>query len=385
MSISVTERERLFKQVKALLGAPIRKIELTDDMLLTLLEISIENLTLHINNFLIDNQWSSLYGKDISTTDMTFALTTRSIDLETQASYAYSKQVGEQARGPWELKKDFITIEVGKQNYQIPAHRELNEVLFITPNSTEHALYANYGGFDYGFAGGYGQVGGGANVGGGGTTGAGGYYIAPAFDVLLKAQDFNLKNRLLRSELAYKLTAGPNGTRILHLLSTPGSKLSFGAGGASTSGGLGSSVGLVGCQVWYYYYDTSGGDTDECRRVNKDIIKLPNEVPLERLSYDDLNSSYQITVRQLLVAEAKRTLGRVRGKFSGSLGIPGAEEKMDYESLLSEGNEELKEIITQLNERLVKLSFTAQIERKANEAEQLNRHLKFRPNHWHVI
>ena len=62
MSISVTERERLFRQVKALLGAPIRKIELTDDMLLTLLEISIENLTLHINNFLIDNQWSSLYG-----------------------------------------------------------------------------------------------------------------------------------------------------------------------------------------------------------------------------------------------------------------------------------------------------------------------------------
>jgi hypothetical protein len=40
--------------------------------------------------------------------------------------------------------------------------------------------------------------------------------IAPAFDILLTAADMNLKNRIVRSELVYKITAGANGTK-LHL------------------------------------------------------------------------------------------------------------------------------------------------------------------------
>ena len=47
-----------------------------------------------------------------------------------------------------------------------------------------------------------------------------GYYIAPAFDILLTAADMNLKNRIIRSDLVYKITAGPDGTKLLHLLST---------------------------------------------------------------------------------------------------------------------------------------------------------------------
>jgi hypothetical protein len=60
------------------------------------------------------------------------------------------------------------------------------------------------------------QTGGGMGTGGGGQRS--GYYIAPAFDILLTAADMNLKNRIVRSELVYKITAGPNGTKLLHLL-----------------------------------------------------------------------------------------------------------------------------------------------------------------------
>ena len=42
---------------------------------------------------------------------MAFALSVRDFDGITQYTYAYSKQVGLQARGPWELKKDFIEVE----------------------------------------------------------------------------------------------------------------------------------------------------------------------------------------------------------------------------------------------------------------------------------
>jgi hypothetical protein len=45
--------------------------------------------------------------------------------------------------------------------FTIPANREVNEVLWITPPAMSQALLANYGGIDYGFGGGFAQVGGG--------------------------------------------------------------------------------------------------------------------------------------------------------------------------------------------------------------------------------
>jgi len=292
----------------------------------------------------------------------------------TQYTYAYSKQVGLQSRGPWELKKDYVSLESGRQVYEIPAGREINEVLWITPPTTQAALFANYAGIDYGFGGGFGQIGSGAG-GGYGAGGSGGYYIAPAFDILLTASDMNLKNRILRSELTYKITAGPNGTRLLHLMSVPGSKFSFGHG----IGGANSSINLTGCQVWYHYYDTDASNLDDCRADNPDIIKLPNDVPLAKLDFSNFNEPTKVLIRNLFVAEAKRTLGRTRGKFGGIVGPPEAERTMDYESLISEGNEERKAILERLDIRLERLSSTKQLERGANEAEFLNKSLKYRP------
>ena len=219
----------------------------------------------------------------------------------------------------------------------------------------------------------------GTGAGGAGMAGAGygGYYIAPAYDILLTAGDMNLKDRILKSDLVYKITAGPDGTRLLHLLSTPGSKISF--GGAINQTGVGGGMNLTGCQVWYHYYDTTNDNVDECRAANSDIITLPNEVPLAKLDYSKFNEPTKVLIRQLFIAEAKRALGRTRGKFLGVVGPPEAERTMDYDSLLSEGNEERKAILERLDVRLDRLSSTKQLERSANEAENLNKSIKFRP------
>jgi len=373
MSVSTDEKDKLFRQFRHSIGAPIRQIELTDDQLCTLLEIAIEDYSMYVQEWLIEHQWQSLLGHSISTTDMAFALSVRTLDYVQQSTYAYSKQVGLQANGPWELKKDYVELEAGRQVYQIPAGREINEVLWITPPATSQALLANYGGIDYGFGGGFAQTGGG--VGTGGPNGRMGYYIAPAFDILLTAADMNLKNRIIRSELVYKITAGPNGTKLLHLLSTPGSKFSFGQG----MGGVGSSINMTGCQVWYFYYDTTPENADACKTDNPDIIKLPNQVPLSKLDYSDFNEPTKTLVRQLFIAEAKKALGRTRGKFGGVVGPPEAERIMDYETLISEGNEEKKAVLERLDARLIRLSTTSQLERSAKEATDLNTALKFQP------
>jgi hypothetical protein len=373
MPVSTEERDKLFRQLRHSLGAPIRQIELEDEQLCTLLEISIEDYAMYVQEWLIEHQWQSLLGHNIDTIDMAFALSVRSFDFMTQYTYAYSKQVGLQTNGPWELKKDYVSLEAGRQVYEIPAGREVNEVLWITPPATSQALLANYGGIDYGFGGGFAQTGGGTGTGG--PNGRMGYYIAPAFDILLTAADMNLKNRIVRSELVYKITAGPNGTKLLHLLSTPGSKMSFGQG----IGGVGSSINLTGCQVWYFYYDTNGADADKCKKDNPDIIKMPNDVPLSKLDYASFNEPTKTLIRQLFIAEAKKALGRTRGKFGGVVGPPEAERTMDYETLISEGNEEKKAALERLDARLLRLSSTAQLERGATEAESLNKALKYHP------
>ena len=371
-------KNELFTLIKHRLGAPIRKIELDWDQMCSLLETSIEDYAQRVQDWLIENQWSSLLGNEVDNTDIAFALTTRSLDFESRFSYAYSKQVGLQTRGPWEMKKDYVTINANQQVYQIPANREINEILWITPNSTDHALYSFAGFGDYGFGGGFGQVPY-AGWGQGGGLGNGGFYVAPAFDVLLRAQDFSLKSKLLRSELTYKVTAGPNGTRLLHLMPIPGSRLSFSAGGL-----VGSQIGLAGTKVWYHYYDSTD-DRDQCLIDNPDIIKLPNDVPLSKLKYSDLNEPTRVWVRRYLTALFKEALGIVRGKFSGSLKVPEAELTMDYDSLLSEGKEEQLKLLEQLDLRLERLSNLKQLENKGLEAENLNKSLSYRPLGFYVI
>jgi hypothetical protein len=206
--------------------------------------------------------------------------------------------------------------------------------------------------------------------------------VAPAFDIMMRAQDFSLKSKLLRSEMTYKVTAGPNGTRLLHLMPIPGGRLNFGVGIN------GNSVGLAGTKVWYHYYDTNGmsdEDLDQCLKENEDIIKLPNQVPLSKLEYGDLNEPTKVWVRRYLTALFKEALGRVRGKFSGDLKVPEADLKMDYESLLSEGKDEQLKLLEDLDKRLERLSNKEQLERKAGEAESLNKVLGYKPLGMFVI
>lgn len=351
----------LFKRVRTLLGGGVTMVELPDDTLCDLLEMCIEDYASRVQNFLIDSQWQSLYGKNVNSTDFAHALSTRTFDFNKDYSYWFSKEVGLQQEGPWELKKDFFTIEKGKQVYVVPAGRTINKVMWVNPPVSQAALFANYGGIDIGFGGGFAQLGGGA------YGPVGGFYTAPAADVAYLATDIQYKNRLLKGDLVYKVTAGPNGTHLIHLLSTPGSKLSFGF-----MGGVGGGIGLVGCEVWYTYYDTNSKDEeDQCRLDNiNSVVLTPDQVPLAKMDWNYLNDPTKTIIRQLLVAKAKETLGNTRGKFSGKVHLPQAEAQMDYQMLLTQGQREYEQVMQTLEKRLEKLTPEYLAERNAKIVEQ---------------
>jgi hypothetical protein len=106
---------------------------------------------------------------------------------------------------------------------------------------------------------------------------------------------------------------------------------------------------------------------------------MPNQIPLSKLDYADFNEPTKTLIRQLFIAESKRALGRTRGKFGGIVGPPEAERTMDYETLITEGNEERKAVLERLDARLLRLSTTSQLERAAKEATDLNTALKTHP------
>lgn len=341
--------DALFKLVRSALGAPVRSVELTDEQLCDLLQIAIQDYSERVQNEIIANQWMGFYGKNMSNAkDLMYGFMMRNLDLTKQYSYWFSKQVGLQQEGPWELKKDFVTIEAGKQVYVIPSGRTINKVMYVNPPMTDTALFANYMGGGVGFMPGLGQVGAGYGYGGG----LGGFYTTQAMDVAYMAADLNFKSRLFRGDLTYKVTAGPDGTHLLHLMSTPGSKLSFGFAGAGVNGG----IGLIGCEVWYTYYDTSDGSEDECMLYHADdVILSPDQVPMENMQYEFLNEPAKVIVRQLLIAKAKQTLGLIRGKFSGKVNIPQAEMTMDYQMLNQQGKEEYDAAMDALMKRLERM------------------------------
>lgn len=352
------EKEKLFKQVKTVFGAPIRKVELTDDQLCDLLELAIGDYAQVVQNFIIENNWATLFGKktglEMSNQEIAFALSMRTLDITKDYASWFSKQVGLQQHGSYELKKDFIKLEKGKQVYVVPAGREINKVMWVAPPTTDQSLFANYGGFGVSFGGGVmGQMGLGAATAFGGTGSAygmgAGIWAMPAYDVALMATDLSYKQQLLRSDLVYKVTAGPDGTHLIHLLSTPGSRLTFGAGGLNM-------YPLNGCYLWYTYYDTTPDNVDECRRQNQDVILSPDQVPLNEMDYSYFNAPTKALIRQLLIAQAAVTLSLIRGKFSGQVGMINNQLVMDYAQLMTLADKMKDTAMTELKERLQRMT-----------------------------
>ena len=138
-------------------------------------------------------------------------------------------------------------------------------------------------------------------------------------------QDRNIKNRLIGGDVTYRITAGPDGTKLVHLYNVPGGKFDF-------------SNLRNNYRVWYWYYDTF--DREECLAKNPDVVRLPSDIPIDETRWDELNSPAKTWVRRWFTAYCKETLARVRGKYSGNLKTPDSELTLEYTTLQTEAKDE---------------------------------------------
>jgi hypothetical protein len=372
-AIPEPERSRIYTRIKHQLGAPLRSVELEDEMMDSLMELAIGDYEEYILQWLIDSQWVNLVNLNMNERSVARALVTRTMDFEQQFSYSYSKIVGLQTEGPWVLKKDYFILEKNQQTYEIPAGREVNELLWFSDQAwTAFGLG--------GMAGGFGGVGLGANEAGFAQMGyQGSYFMMSGFDYLIRMQEANILNRILGGSLTYRITGLPDGKKAIHLYNTPGGKFNWS-----------NYNQYVGKAVWYWYYDVEPDSRADCLKNNPDIIKLPTDVPIEELTWTDLNVPGQQWVRRWFTAYCKETLARVRGKYSGNLKTPDSEIVMDYQSLLTESKDEKSKLLEELigaEGWLTRMRPDKVMEREALIAENLNKQMKFRamPRQIYVI
>ena len=105
------------------------------------------------------------------------------------------------------------------------------------------------------------------------------------------------------------------------------------------------------------------------------LINNVAEVPYSNPTYTTINSVGRQWIFRYTLALAKELLAYVRGKYQ-TVPVPGSEATLNQADLLTDARAEKESLITNLREMLDQTSRQAQLERKANEGENLNRTLK---------
>jgi len=361
--ISKQDRDKLFTFIKHELGYPLRPFEIEEEMMLSYLEMVIEDYSSYINQWLIEQNWINLEGQKRENIDFIHAFATKSNDYMHSFTYAYSKQVGMGTNAPaakgWELKRDYITIEEDTQHYLIPAGREVNEVLWETPPQIGSGVIDPFA----------------TNAWTPGTwgwsyLGRPAMYMQPNYSLLLAAQDFNMKQRIMQSTLTYRITGLDSGEKVLHLYPRPGSRYEI---------GIGWLKHYAGSKVFYWYYETNKTNRNKCLNQNPDIIILPSDPITSVLKWEKLNDVAKQMIRDLLIAKVKIIIGGVRGFYSGEISATEKALTLDYRHLLDEGEKLKENTLTRLKDNLDKLSQVTLTENRAKIAENINKHLQYQP------
>ena len=379
------QQNALFRRIRRKLGEPVMGVELKDEQIAECVAESIEEYSSYINNWALENRLSQMLGlpNDI---DFTLKFVSQNFGFEKTFSRSYSEQVRGLggASSNRELKLEGIPLTSGTQDYTIPENREINEVLWFTPS------FINLFGLDP-FAN--------SNIAfsefGASFAGHTLYHVMPVFDTVLTAQAAELRNKVRGSEYSYRIRGGPRGTKIISFYPIP--RCGTGTAGSTNFGtssfGIGGGAGTPGT-VFYYYYDTIGiggnpafsgytanpSYTGDTSAQGNALVSGPSDAKLYNLSYNELNDIGKTWVKKYAQALAKELLGLgIRGKFSGTLPIPGAELTLNADALISNGREDLGKLKDELRDMLDRLNYKAMLENNSMMQEAINKTLSYSP------
>jgi hypothetical protein len=142
-----------------------------------------------------------------------------------------------------------------------------------------------------------------------------------------------------------------------------------------TSGTGSSASSLHYSDVWIEYLFAEEKDSQAFLFGNtallNDVVSDASNIPYTYQPYGNINDMGRSWIFKYGTAVVKEMLGYVRGKYS-SIPIPNAEVTLNGSDLLSQGQSEKSELITQLREFLDKMTKEQMLTRQNAEATQMS-------------
>jgi len=86
-------------------------------------------------------------------------------------------------------------------------------------------------------------------------------------------------------------------------------------------------------------------------------INNMNTLPFENIPYENINSIGKQWIRRFALALSKETLGQIRGKFGGSIPIPGDNISLNASDLLSQAKDEQQTLREELKTQLDEMTY----------------------------
>lgn len=179
------------------------------------------------------------------------------------------------------------------------------------------------------------------------------FYVLPTFEDVLRGGMLKFSNKLRRSNYSYRVI-GQN-LRIYPMPTVQGVV----------------SVPNLWIRVQFVSNPISNSGDNTLYGVNN-----MSNIPFGNLSYTGVNSIGRQWTRQYTLALCKELLGLIRGKFGGSIPIPGGELNLNGSDLVTQGRDDKEKLATQLREMLESLTYDKLIEKESNSADNLTKVLR---------
>jgi hypothetical protein len=170
------------------------------------------------------------------------------------------------------------------------------------------------------------------------------FLLMPASYDMLKVQAIEFNDQIRRSAYSFELVN--NRLKLFPIPTTTGN-------------------------IFFEYYKTSEKN-GPVKSSATNLITNVGEVPYNNVQYSHINSVGRQWVYRYTLALTKELLGYIRGKYQ-SIPVPGSNTALNQADLLTDARAEKIALLTELREMLDQTSRRAQLERKADESDNLKR------------
>src|SRR5210317_1495124 len=124
-------------------------------------------------------------------------------------------------------------------------------------------------------------------------------------------------------------------------------------------------------KIFFEYYKNSDKSA-AVKRSETDLITNVGEVPYNNVQYTHVNSVGRQWVYRYTLALTEELLGYIRGKYQ-QIPVPGTNTALNQADLLTDARAKKTALLGELREMLDQTSRQSQLERKANESDNLKR------------